>query len=79
MKILTYKREGNKQIRKTKDLPDSWKIKTFSNNMQEEINCRSCGKKILFGDGYTSQEIFTIDGFWGYIVCPECHEKENGR
>ena len=65
MKNSTYNRGAKNEIRKTKDLPDSWKIKTFSNNMQEEINCRSCGKKIPFGDGYTSQEIFTIDRHCG--------------
>ena len=49
--------------------------KTYSADMEEIVNCAQCGKKVKFGDCYTSQEIHTEYGF-GYAVCKECHRKE---
>lgn len=50
-------------------------IKTYSNDMDEIVNCCQCLRPIKFGDTYTSKEIHTELGF-GYGVCPECYEKE---
>lgn len=43
--------------------------------MDEVVNCARCGKKIKYGDCYTSKQIHNDFGF-GYAVCPECYEKE---
>lgn len=56
-------------------VPDEWNIKTYGNSMDEIINCCKCGKKIKFGDSYTSLEVHTEMGF-GYSVCEKCYERE---
>lgn len=43
--------------------------------MDEVITCAECEKKMLYGDGYTSRKIHTINGI-GYIVCKQCYDKE---
>ena len=43
-------------------------------DMNKQISCCSCGKKILYGNSYTSLTIHTIGGF-GYVECQECYEK----
>ena len=57
------------------EVPDDWKCKTYSNDMEEVVNCPHCGMAITFGSGYTSREIHTEFGF-GYTVCPECYKAE---
>lgn len=57
------------------NVPDVWNVKTFSTDMEEEVNCVQCGKKLLFGSCYTSLEVHTEMGF-GYAVCEECYGKE---
>lgn len=56
-------------------VPDNWNVKTYGNGMEEIINCCQCGKKIAFGDCYTSLEIHTELGL-GYGVCEKCYQKE---
>ena len=55
-----------------------WNCKTYSDDMEEIINCPNCGKAIKFKDGYTSMEWHTDFGI-GFTVCSECHEKEYKR
>ena len=57
------------------EIPDDWNVKTYSNDMDEIINCPHCGRKIAFGDCYTSREIHTKHGF-GYSVCGDCYARE---
>lgn len=57
------------------EIPDEWNVKTYGNGMEEIINCCQCGKKLKFGDSYTSLEVHTEMGF-GYSVCEDCYEKE---
>lgn len=56
-------------------VPDSWKVKMLSDDMNEEINCASCGKPMLYGNGYTSRTIHSKHGF-GYVVCKDCYNKD---
>lgn len=56
-------------------VPDSWKVKLFSDDMYEEINCASCGKSMKYGDGYTSRTIHSKHGI-GYTVCEDCYNNE---
>lgn len=53
-------------------VPDDWNVKTYSDDMDEVINCAQCGKKIACGEGYTSLEVHTPAGF-GYSVCEDCY------
>lgn len=60
-------------------VPDEWNVKTYCEDMDEIINCPHCGKKLTFGESYTSHEIHTAFGI-GYGVCEKCYfEDENER
>lgn len=50
-------------------------VATYSDVMDKVVLCASCGKKIFFGDGYTSKTIHTPSGF-GFAVCKQCYDKE---
>lgn len=54
----------------------SWKIKLYSDDMSEQINCINCGKVMTFGEGYTSSVWHNDTGF-GYTVCEDCKNDEN--
>lgn len=60
------------------DVPDEWNVKSYSDNMDEIVNCPHCGKKVTFGSCYTSKEIHTPYGF-GYAVCEKCYDMERTR
>lgn len=56
------------------DLPEgAW---LYSDNLDKVIVCAQCGRKMLFGDGYTSRQIYNPRKIFGYAVCKKCHEKE---
>ena len=44
-------------------------------DLTDEINCAACGKKLAFGDAYTSKIIHDGTGF-GYAICQQCSEEE---
>lgn len=56
------------------ELPEG--VILYTRDMDRETSCASCGKKIVFGDGYTSRRIHNKYGI-GFSVCTDCHEKEN--
>lgn len=56
-------------------IPDDWFCPIYCNDMDEPINCCNCGKKITFGDGFTSRFIQTKVGM-GYSVCEDCCAQE---
>ncbi len=55
------------------DLPEGACL--YSDDMDKIVACAQCGRKMLFGDGYTSRQIHTKYGF-GYAVCEQCYDKE---
>lgn len=57
------------------EIPDSWNCKTYSDDMDEIVNCPQCGRRLRFGETYTSLEVHTSIGF-GFGVCQECYDKE---
>lgn len=66
---------------KTKDYDDYTPpagAELFSEDLEQPVACAACGKKIKFGDGYTSREIHNHAGF-GFIVCAKCYESELKR
>lgn len=63
------------QVYDSYEIPEDWNVKTFSNDMDEIVNCCQCGKAIKFGDGYTSKEVHTKAGM-GYAVCEDCYSQE---
>lgn len=48
----------------------------YSDNMDVECECAKCGKKMKFGDGYTSDEIYNDSGMFGYCICEDCKNEE---
>lgn len=46
----------------------------YENNMNKVVSCACCGKKIIYGESYTSRKIHSELGL-GYCVCYECHQK----
>ena len=74
MELRKWNYEKNKY--EPYEIPDEWHVKIYSENMDEIINCPHCGKKVKYGETYTSHEIHTEIGL-GYPVCEECYEKEN--
>ena len=59
----------------TKEHPD-WKIIVNTDDMNQEVNCASCGKKLQFGDTYTGINEVTNEGLFGLPVCETCYFKE---
>lgn len=57
------------------DLPDGACL--YTDNMEQEIACCQCGKKVKFGDCYTSRTIHTELGL-GYAECEDCYCKDLG-
>ena len=60
------------------EIPDDWHPCVYTDDMDAIVTCPHCGKKIRYGDGYTSNEIHTSMGM-GYAVCKDCYEKEMKR
>jgi len=52
------------------DLPDEACL--YTDDMDKEIACCQCGRKIKFGNCYTSRTIHTEMGM-GYAECEDCY------
>ena len=70
MKINKWDNEKKEYVEH--DVPDDWNIKTYTDDMDEVVNCVCCGKKMMFGDGYTSRRFHNVWGF-GYCECRKCY------
>ena len=58
------------------NIPSHWQVRIYSKDLDEIINCASCGKEIVIGESYTSLEIHELTYGFGYAVCEECYEHE---
>lgn len=47
----------------------------YTDGLEQLVTCPHCGKKIKYGNAYTSLEFHNYAGF-GYPVCEKCYEKE---
>lgn len=56
-------------------VPDDWKCRTYLQDLDEIVNCCQCGRKLKYGECYTSLEVHINFGI-GFGVCEECYEKE---
>ena len=72
-----YDRELNEYLEFQK--PSDWNTTYFETNLDAEINCPHCGKTLPYKDSYTSMEIYSDNGFWGYAVCEDCYKGEVKR
>lgn len=73
MKLRKWNYKG--QVYEEHEVPEKWKIIVYTDNMNEIINCASCGSLLRYGDCYTSLELHNGHGF-GYPVCEKCYRKE---
>ena len=44
----------------------------YEDDMEKQVSCCKCGKKVKFGDCFTSREVHTALGI-GYAECEECY------
>lgn len=44
----------------------------YEGDLEKEVSCCSCGKKLPYGDCYTSKTIHTNIGM-GYAECEDCY------
>lgn len=71
MKKWNYKTQSYEPY----SITEEWNSPVYCSDMDEVINCASCGTKITFGDAFTSRVIHTDKGF-GYPVCYKCNQIE---
>lgn len=71
---IVYKWNLNKRKYDKVELPESWHLPIYSNDMSETINCVNCGSPLEYGDGYTSMRYHTKAGF-GYYECEKCYKE----
>lgn len=57
------------------DVPQGWNLVLYTENMDEQINCCQCGRKMRYGEAYTSLECHNSFGM-GYGVCDKCYDDE---
>lgn len=50
-------------------------LSLYSEDMLAEVDCANCGKRMTYGDGYTSMTIHNEIGL-GYPVCEKCYQQE---
>lgn len=55
------------------ELPDG--ASCYETDMRKKVSCAECGKRVEFGECYTSKRIHTEHGF-GYAVCLDCYVDE---
>ena len=55
--------------------PTPGRVTLYESDMDQPINCAACGRKLTFGEGYSSQQIHNSIGL-GYSVCESCHVAE---
>ena len=56
-------------------VPKEWDTVVIA-DLDEEVSCAGCGKRLRYGDCYCSTQIHTeLTGF-GYAVCRDCYRKE---
>ena len=76
IKIRIQKWDPDRHCYDPHPYPDDWNVGFFYTDLDEQINCACCGKKLLYGAAYTSRELYAGAGMFGMAVCPECHEAE---
>lgn len=75
--MIINKWNDKKHIYEKTQIPDDWNVKTYCDDMNEVVSCVCCGKKIIFGNGYTSRRFHTEIGM-GYCECEKCYFSYKG-
>lgn len=69
MKKIALKWTGEEYV--NYDLPDG--ASRYEKNMEKEISCCCCGKRVKYGECYTSRTILDDIGI-GYAECEDCYK-----
>ena len=67
-KVLRYIEKDRKYV--DYELPEG--ASTYESDMDKEVACCWCGRKVKYGECYTSRHIHTTNGF-GYAECEHCY------
>lgn len=70
MKLQKWNRELHKY--EPYEIPNTWNIGGYRADMNDIVNCAHCGKRVRYGDCYSSLEIHNDIGL-SYAVCKECY------
>ena len=68
----------NPKLHKYEEYNPKFPITMYSDNMELIVFCSQCGKKVKYGETFTSLEVHNNNGF-GYAVCGECYNQEYKR
>ena len=52
---------------------------TYEVDKESMVTCPGCGRRVMYGNCFTSKRFYTSDGLLAFSVCPVCHGKECGR
>jgi len=72
-KIRCYKRDFFKRAYEEIELERDTVL--YTDDLDREIECINCWKKIKYGDSYTSKQYHTKFWLW-YLVCSSCYQRE---
>lgn len=75
-KTILHKWNYQKHDYEPYQVPDGLICLTYSEDMEKEVNCCQCFKKMKFGDCYTSLEVHSMPFAFGYAVCKDCYQEE---
>lgn len=77
MELCNTLRRWDRQAHKYRpyNVPLHWNVKTYSDDMEEIVNCAQCGKELPHGESFASLEVHAAMGI-GYSVCGECYKQE---
>lgn len=56
-------------------IPNDRKVGVYREDLTERVDCANCGRRMVFGESFTSLTIHTPMGI-GYAVCEQCHREE---
>jgi hypothetical protein len=73
LKKDVVKWDSDKQEYEDYTLPEGSSL--YETDMNKIVSCACCGKKLKFGNCYTSRTIYNTYGL-GYAICKNCHRKE---
>jgi len=73
--MMLQKWNPEKRCYEPYSVPGEWNIPLLCDSESEIINCAQCGKRIAYGQSYTSRQVHTLYGL-GYGVCGDCNKRE---
>lgn len=70
---MAQKWDFKKRVYNDYNLPEGCYL--YTSNLENEVACAECGKKVKYGDCFTSKSIHNHFGL-GFPVCEDCYQEE---